>query len=411
MPIKVRVRDFQSIEDATIVIDGLTVITGTNNAGKSAMFRAFRGALTNARGYDFVRYGAKHCTVDVEDLETNRTLTWKKGKGINTYVVDGKELPKVGVGVPPEAQIFGVESVRAGNSEMWPQIAEQLTGVSFLLHESGSVVAEAVADVDRVNQLSRALSACDKDKRSTRSNLKVRRKDAKTFAERMEGFAGLDEASQAVDALEKRHKKAQKIAKANANLVRLGERVQRAKAEVEGLKGLDGVEVPSHDRVKKLREGAEECSAARRLRGRLQHAQTDVQALTGLEEAGSLIPSEDRVGYVQQFRQAIGVTVGYATRCEEARQEFVRAQKAQEALEGVSLDDDKLLHIQKFKQAIDNARRLRKRYVEHTDAVTMLEHQVQALGAELKKLTERASEVLGTYQECPTCGGNLEHVH
>ena len=36
MPLKVRVRNFQSIEDATLVIDGLTVVTGTNNAGKSA---------------------------------------------------------------------------------------------------------------------------------------------------------------------------------------------------------------------------------------------------------------------------------------------------------------------------------------------------------------------------------------
>ena len=177
MPFKVRVRNFQSIEDAELVIDNLTVVTGTNNAGKSAFFRALRGALTNARGSGFVRHGKSHCTVDIEDLASGRKLTWEKGSKVNRYVVDGESLDRVGHGVPPEARIFGVESVGAGNSELWPQIAPQITGVSFLLHEPGSVIAEAVADVERVNQLSRALKACESDRRSARNDLKMRRKD------------------------------------------------------------------------------------------------------------------------------------------------------------------------------------------------------------------------------------------
>lgn len=413
MPIKVRVREFQSIEDAEIIIDRLTVVTGTNNAGKSAFFRALRGALTNARGYDFVRYGAKHCTVDIEDVESGRTLTWKKGKGINTYIVDGKELPKVGHGVPPEAQIFGVESIQAGNSELWPQIAPQITGVSFLLHETGSVVAEAVADVDRVNQLSRALKDCESDKRSTRANLKVRRKDRKIFAERLKGFAGLDEAVATVDGLESRHKKAAKIAKANANLVRLGGRVSHARAEVEALHGLEdaGAKVPSSERIEGAREVAQEHATASRLGARLGAAQQDVKALEGLKEAEGLLPSSDRVEFVQQFRKAIGVTVGLTLRYEEAQTELDRAIKAQEALSEVSLDDAKPARLQTLKKALDNTRRFRKRYVEHRDAVATLDQQIGVMEAELAKVTERASEVLGTYEECPTCGGDLDHVH
>jgi len=413
MPIKVRVRDFQSIEDATIVIDGLTVVTGTNNAGKSAFFRALRGALTNARGYDFVRYGAKFCTVDIEDVPTGRTLTWQKGKGVNTYIIDGKELPKVGHGVPPEAQIFGVESIKAGNSELWPQIAAQITGVSFLLHESGSVVAEAVADVDRVNQLSRALKDCESDKRSTRANLKVRRKDSKTLAERMEGFAGLDAAVEAVDALDTRHKKAEKIAKANANLVRLGDRVTRARTEVRALDGLEEAakRVPPSERIRGVRETGREWAAATHLSTRLGTARSDVRTLAGLEDVEGLLPSTKRMGYVQQFRKAIGVTVGLAMRYEEAKTELARAEAAQKALKGITLDDKKVVRIGKFRKALDNAKRMRKRYVEHRDSVTTLDHQIKVMEAELAKLTERAAEVLGTYQECPTCGGGLDHVH
>lgn len=410
--LKVRVRDFQSIEDATLEIDGLTVLTGTNNAGKSAFFRAIRGAFTNARGYDFVRQGKPHCTVDIE-FDDGRTLTWKKGKGVNTYVVNGEELPKVGHGVPAEAAVFGVEPVRAANAELWPQIAPQITGVSFLLHEQGSAIAEAVADVHRVNQLSRALKDCESDKRSTRSKLKVRRKDAKTLAEKMEGFAGLDDAVEAVEGLEKRHGKAQKVAKANANLVKLRDRVRSAREAVESLHGLQEAaqKLPPSERVREVRGGAAELAEARGLGSRVTAAREGVGALEGLEEVVGFLPSEQRLTYVQQFRKAIGVTVGIAVRYEEAKTEHERAQEAQEALEGVSLDDSPLGKLQKLKKAFDSATRLQKRREEHRASVASLDQQIRVMEQELEKVTERASEVLGTYEECPTCGSNLDHVH
>lgn len=413
MALKVRVRNFQSIEDATVEIDGLTVVTGTNNAGKSAFFRAIRGALTNARGSDFVRHGAKHCTVDIEDTTTGRTLTWQKGAKINTYVVDGKELPKVGHGVPPEAQIFGVEPVHASNSELWPQIAPQITGVSFLLHESGSTIAEAVADVERVNLLSRALKDCESDRRSNKANLKVRRKDAKTLAERLEGFAGLDGAVEAVEALEERHKKAEKIAKANANLVKLGERVTRARRDVAALDGLDeaAAKVPPSERVREARDASRAVATVTHLGTRLGSARGGVEALAGLEEVESTLPSAKRVAYVQQFRNAIGLTVGLAVRYEEARSELDRAEKAHEALGAVSLDAKKADRIGKFRKALDNARRLRRRHVESRDAVSTLDQQIETMSAELETLNERAKAVLGSYDSCPTCGGALDHVH
>ena len=49
MAVTARVQNFQSVEDATIVIDGLTVITGTNNSGKTAVMRAIRGCSPTPR--------------------------------------------------------------------------------------------------------------------------------------------------------------------------------------------------------------------------------------------------------------------------------------------------------------------------------------------------------------------------
>lgn len=458
MAIQVRVRNFQSIEDAEILIDGLTVVTGTNNAGKSAFFRALRGAVTNTRGHAFVRHGKGHSTVDIK-FDDDKTLTWKKGKGVNTYIVNGEELPKVGHGVPPEARIFGIDSVVAGKAELWPQIAPQITGVSFLLHEPGSVIAEAVADVKRVNQLSRALSACEKDRRAARSQLKVRRSDAKTLAEKAEGFTGLDDVVEVIDVLEKHRKKAETVKKALTNLGKLQrshkkaqeavtalegvEEVQKAlpdqmlvesaqkdsqglrevlslqtqytavRIEVSALEGLEevGYAVPSSERMKKAQSVASGLRGARKLCGRYQDAAVRVAALEGLEEAHKALPSDARIQYAQQFRKGVQVSVELAMRYESARKELGLASSAQEALSGIGLGEKLVVRAGKFKKARGNAVGLRDRYRKSKKTVLDLNSQIAEQQEELERLSESLVHVLGSVEECPTCGGGLDHVH
>jgi exonuclease SbcC len=456
--IKVRVRNFQSVEDGEILIDGLTVLTGTNNTGKSAFFRALRGAFTNTRGHAFVRHGKGHCTVDVA-FDDAKTLTWKKGKGVNTYIVNGDELAKVGHGVPPEARVFGIDSVVAGKTELWPQIAPQITGVSFLLHETGSVIAEAVADVKRVNQLSRALAACDKDKRAARSQLKIRKADAKTLAEKAEGFAGLDAVTDDIFALDGQRNKAEKVTKALTNVGKLQQRHKSAREAVEALEGLeqaeqalpaqetiktsqtysrslevaaklqarhrdaqaevsalDGLEeaeqkIPDPKRTKKAQSVGSGLRGARKLQGRYQSAVAEVTALEGLEGAHEALPSDARVRYAQQFRKGVQVTVELAMKYERARDELTSADTAQEALTGIDLDENLIVRAGKFKKARSNAVNLKERYVKNRDAVSDLDRQIRDQQAELDALNESLVSVLGDVDECPTCGGGLDHVH
>jgi len=457
--LKVRVRNFQSVEDAELTIDGLTVVTGTNNAGKSAFFRGIRGAFTNTRGYDFVRHGTDHCQVDIT-FDDGGTLTWMKGKNVNTYIVNGgKPFEKVGHGVPPEAQIFGIDSVTTGKTELWPQIAPQITGVSFLLHETGSVIAEAVADVKRVNQLSRALSSCEKDRRSARSSLKLRRADAKKLNEKREKFAGLDDVVGGIEALEAKRQKAEKIAKAATNVAKLQRRHKAAREAVGALDGLEDAAgaVPSQDalrgaerlgrglkeatdlrgryqhavakvealaaveeaersvpeagRVKKAQEAAQAFRRASKLQGRYQGALAEVEALSGLEDAQEAVPSDARFDYAERFRKGVQLTVSLAMKWEGARKELETFEAAQKALEQIDLDDNHIVRAGKFKKAVGNATSLKKRYVQNRDAVADLERQIREHEVELEELNKNLVNVLGDVDECPTCGSGLDHIH
>lgn len=407
--IKVRVRNFQSIVDASIVIEGLTVITGENNAGKSAFFRAIRGAFSNARGHDFVRVGQSHCTVDLV-FEDGQTLTWEKGKKVNRYVVNGKVFDKVAHGVPPEARIFGVEPVTVNDTELWPQIASQVTGVVFLLDQPGSVIAEAVADVERVNQLSNALKACESDKRGVKTELKLRAQDAQEFAERRALFVSIEPTLANVQKIETQYTVAERTAKAITNLDRLGTRRKKALEEVQALAGITALEkaIPLESLIRDTRDIGQQIRELRALRERWQLAKQSVVSLSGLERVVQLVPTDERMSYVQKFRQGISVTVGLVTRLEQSQGELNQAMRGYQALSKVTLDDSILLRLEKFTKGLVPARNLRNRLSRAKSDVAALEKELLACEKEEAAVQERVASVLGHFEDCPTCGVHLD---
>jgi len=203
----VRVQNFQSVEDATVELDGLTVITGPNNSGKTVIMRAITGVFTNTRGTHFVRHDAKHCTVTIT-FDDGNTVIWEKGEGINRYHVNGKLLERVGHGCPPEVEAMGIRPVTAGNETYWPQIGKQVLGQVFLLDKPGSQIAEVVADVKRVGACNNALRAVEKDRRSTSAALKIRKQDLTKASEMVGKFEGLDGTIADVAACESAHTEA-----------------------------------------------------------------------------------------------------------------------------------------------------------------------------------------------------------
>lgn len=365
MPLKIRVRNFQSIEDATIIIDGLTVVTGTNNAGKSAMFRAIRGAFANTRGFDFVRLGSSHCTVDIEDMVDGRMLTWEKGPKTNRYIVNGKRLDRVGHGVPVEVADFGVTPISVGGQDLWPQIAPQVNGVMFLLDQPGSLIAEAVADVERVNQLNSALKMSESDRKSAKADLKIRAQDGEKFSQRRATFEGLDEAIGELNQLDARREKADKISKAWVNLIKLGERYSVTKASVEALEGLEGV--------------------------------------------GVKLPSEERVAKAEGFRRAIGITVTLAMRYEAAKRDYEVAQKAHNAVGRITLDESLVEGADKLQRVLGRTYDLRDRLVKSRQLMNQIEAEIKQRDLEFEIIRARAAELLGSFTDCPTCGSALDH--
>jgi len=274
VPVTIRVQNYQSIKDATVVVDGFTVVTGTNNTGKSALMRAVRAAFQNARGTSFIRHGADKCIVEI-DFGDGRTLRWEKGRGKGdkpTYIINGGTPIYPGQGVPDEVLKMGVRPIVVGKEDVWPQFAPQFTGQLFLINQPGSVLAEAVSDVDRVSQLNQALRMAESDKRAASAELKVRQADEEVQAKELARFDGIDKVAGEVAEIEKQGQQVIRIGKALEAAKDLKDRLDRSRKAVSDLTGVDLVDVPNDTDLAVLKEMNDNLEALGALRERFAAA-------------------------------------------------------------------------------------------------------------------------------------------
>jgi len=213
--LKVRVQNFQSFVDQTITIDGFTVVSGSNNSGKTALMRAIRGVFTNPSPGALVRNGSKFCSVEIT-FPNNSTVLWEKGTGVNRYTLNGDQVfDNVGRGtVPEEVQALGIKFLQVAGEKILPQIASQWSGQVFLLDKSGSFLAEAISDTERIGRLNASLKSAESERRSVNSKLKVRYDDLRDLNSSLERFEGVDQLLAILEEVEEAEKTKSKVEKA-----------------------------------------------------------------------------------------------------------------------------------------------------------------------------------------------------
>ena len=454
--LEVRVRNFQSIRDGKFVIDGFTVVTGTNNLGKSSAFRAVKGVFTNPAA-TFTRHGQKLTTVEISD--EGRYVKWEKGpkkSAVYTLKVgdDTQVFENVGQKCPDQVlEAFGIGTLQAGNTVLWPQFADQFTGPVFLLDKPGSAVADAVANVDRIRTLNRALKTCESDKRSTVSDLKLRQKDQDAFERRLARFEGLDAVTADIKTLEATRVKAERLGTGYRKLVVLKCQYETAKvlmdalegfervaalvppqAKVDGLrrlqigrkavgqlrdrlrplqkqvKALEGFQ-PVSPEAEELEEVADVLVETRRLRDSLVRSRSHLEALDGFEDLSASMPSQAKVDGlrrlqtgrkgVRQLRERLAPLQEVAERCREGA----------DIAQGLKPDTTLETKAKQVKQVVQLLRAFKAEMATSRQQVADCEQELAETLTELDALVAEMGSALENYADCPLCGIAIEHEH
>jgi len=101
------IRNFQSIKEANIEVDGFTILVGESSQGKSACLRAINAACNNKFKQNFLRYGADTIKVAVSyDENPNLLIVTKTKKESPTYELGDLVFQKLNRTVPNEVNEF-----------------------------------------------------------------------------------------------------------------------------------------------------------------------------------------------------------------------------------------------------------------------------------------------------------------
>lgn len=193
-PIRVRIQNFQSIQDVEFVIRGFTTITGKTNIGKSAIVRAIASSILNSPVVNMVRHGEKLCTVELHSDEWG--FKWEKGeKGTNRYHIDGKAevLDSVGRGQIEEVRDMGFGSIKiAENKYLSPWHADQYESV-FLLNQSGPAITDFISEVSRLDVLQKGIVFLNKERHRFKEKIKFLQSDIEVLQGKRNKLSRLEE--------------------------------------------------------------------------------------------------------------------------------------------------------------------------------------------------------------------------
>lgn len=383
---KVRVQNFQSLKDVTLDINGLTVVTGPNNSGKTALMRAIRGVFENSPSGPLVRYGEKQLTVDLE-FEDGQTVTWEKGPKVNAYTINGYKLETVGRGVPEELNDLGVKPIQVGNTAVWPQIAKQFQGALFLVNETGAVLGEALSDVEKVGRLNNALRLAEKDKRSVTSELKIREQDLVKQEELLQTYEGFDTLESMFDNLEQLQLKLQKIQTTIIQVQDLQDKYNSCKQLVEHYADLEGITLPDKDKVNRLHQGL---SKVINLHARLSTCIETLDKYSGLDIVQ--VPTINFTELVSNIQRVASLNTRY-TECVRLVDTFKQDMP-------VLPNSTKLLKIQ---STLSTVLKFSKDLKFIQEQINTQQHSIQECEIQYHKVQEFIRNTLGELGECPVC--------
>lgn len=120
--------------------EGLTVLVGENNCGKSAVVSALQTLCTNERGDYMVRHGAKETRVLVE-TDDGHLIEWLRKGPTVSYRIDGEDVHRLKGDIPERLhELLRLPKVETEAEAFDIHFGEQKSPI-FLLNQPGSKAA------------------------------------------------------------------------------------------------------------------------------------------------------------------------------------------------------------------------------------------------------------------------------
>lgn len=239
----VRLENFQSHLDTFVEFtEGLNVIVGQSDSGKTAILRGIRWALYNQpRGTDFIRVGADFVRVTVS-FHNGTSIVRERTNSKNRYTIQRESqedlvLEGFGIHVPDEVlEAHGMGHLRIDHdNELMIHLSQQLDG-PFLLEQTNSVRAKTLGRISGAHFLDMAIRDVTKDVSQLNQRLKQEQLAIEKLQEELIPYSSLNEMQQQLDQTDNQIQQIKQLEERKNRLQLLKLQKERLDAEEEETK-------------------------------------------------------------------------------------------------------------------------------------------------------------------------------
>lgn len=375
--LKLRVKDFQRVEDALLEVLGIVFITGPNNQGKTSLLRAAHASAAGRLGDRHVRRGTKEATVGIdypEDPDNQAAqVAWIKGGGGAKYYIDGEPFTTLGRrGVPLEdLEKIGIKEIKYGANSHYLMFS--LKGEpNFLVDLPPTQVFDYVSKILQERQIIPVIKTMTTDAQALNSGLVALEGEITTRRQSLLTWGG-DLGK--LEAVVQYQGKVQGLQKELASLRRMRatrEEIKKIQAEAQGymtkVEGLDRLLDLASPKVQALETETKLLTEMKRQRIQLYH----------IEEEELMI--RDKLGVLKTQAQS-----------------FPDLKAAEKLVQGLASERETLKKLQVMRSGV----------LDVQENIKKTESLITKAGEELRSAEEGFERIKKEIGVCPTCGSEL----
>lgn len=224
---QLNIQNFQSHEDTAVrFADGVTVLVGSSDSGKSAVLRALNWLRTNRpRGSSFIRHGSGG-TCRVELTTDADSILRHKDKNNNAYMLNGEELTALGSDVPE----LVVNALNLDVINVQGQFEPH-----FLVFDSPGKIARALNDVVHLDRAEATADRLAAGLRQFRSDAKTQSERADELDSQLKQYVGLDRIGEKLKKAESLRQRRDELARQHLRLTNLSDGLRKMKERLKSL--------------------------------------------------------------------------------------------------------------------------------------------------------------------------------
>jgi len=193
---QVKLKNFQDHADTTIdFTNGINLIVGSSDAGKSAILRAINLVFHNNYKRDsYIRHGEKECSVSVK-FSDGVEVTRVKGEDVNSYLLTDAEgnihsFPKVGTGIPDEIK-KNLGNPPLDDKKRPISYADQMSSL-FLVDLSSSDLPRTLSELTGIQHLQTSAELLSKTARSYDRSIKDKKEKIEKLETELDNYSYVD---------------------------------------------------------------------------------------------------------------------------------------------------------------------------------------------------------------------------